>query len=294
MVGRGLYERRNESNPLGMIAILMSTYNGERYLAEQLESIIAQTYTDWCLCVRDDGSRDRTPKILDEYAQKDTRISILKDKDNLGACRSFERLLEQCGEADYYAFADQDDVWTPDKLAICLEAIRKAENDFPNQPMVVHTDLQVVDEQLNEIAPSFWNYGGIVPQILDSNIHYLAICNSVTGCAMMMNRAARKAALPFLPGIFMHDAWVALMVLKAGGRVIPIPQTTIRYRQHMQNVCGAQQYRFRVSNIREKYRLAQRSYRTGHPLVFRNKIHFVWWKTIYFVILHSYRIRHKS
>ena len=294
MVGRGLYERRNEPNSLSMIAILMSTYNGERYLAEQLDSIIAQTCTGWRLFVRDDGSTDRTQQILDEYGAKDHRITLLRDQENLGACRSFEHLLEQCGDADYYAFADQDDVWKPNKLAICLDTIRKAERDFPNQPVVVHTDLQVVDDQLNEIAPSFWQYGGIVPQILDANIHYLAICNSVTGCAMMMNRAARKAALPFLPGIFMHDAWVALMVLKAGGRVIPIPQTTIRYRQHTQNVCGAQQYRFRMSNIREKYRLAQRSYRTGHPLVFKNKVHFVWWKTIYFVVLHSYRIRHKS
>lgn len=294
MVGRGLYERRNEPNPLGMIAILMSTYNGERYLAEQLDSIIAQTYTDWRLFVRDDGSKDRTLKILDEYVQKDTRITILRDTENRGACQSFERLLEQCGEADYYAFADQDDVWMPDKLAVSLEAIRKAEKDFPNQAVVVHTDLQVVDEQLNEIAPSFWHYGGIVPEILDANIHYLAICNSVTGCAMLMNRAARKAAIPFLPGIFMHDAWVALAVLKAGGRVVPIVQKTILYRQHTQNVCGAQRYRFRVSNIREKYRLAQRSYRTGHPLVFRNKMHFVWWKTVYFIVLHSYRIRHKA
>lgn len=277
-----------------MLRILMSTYNGERYLAEQLDSITAQTFTDWCLMVRDDGSTDGTARVLEEYAAKDRRISVLKDGENLGACQSFERLLEACGEADYYAFADQDDVWKPDKLSLSMDAMRKAEKEFPGQPIVVHTDLQVVDQNLQPLAPSFWQYGGICPEILDTNIHFIAICNSVTGCAMVMNRAARKAALPFAPNVFMHDAWTAIAVLAAGGRLIPIPQTTIYYRQHTGNVCGAQHYRFRLNNLQEKWHLAQHSYQTGHPLVFRNWIHFLWWKTVYFFVLHSYRLRHRA
>lgn len=277
-----------------MIQILMSTYNGERYLAEQLDSILAQTYTDWRLTVRDDGSTDGTSAVLTAYAERDKRISVLTDGENLGACRSFERLLTQCGDADYFAFADQDDVWKPEKLALCVEAMRKAEKEDPGKPIVVHSDLQVVDEHLQPIVPSFWNYGGIHPEILDANIHYIAICNSVTGCAMLMNSAARKAALPFRPDVFMHDAWIAIAVLAAGGRVIPVPQTTICYRQHTDNVCGAQRYRFRLNNLQEKWKLAKRSYQTGHPLVFRNKVHFLWWKTVYFFVLHTYRLRHRA
>lgn len=277
-----------------MLYILMSTYNGERYLAQQLDSILAQTYTDWRLFVRDDGSQDGSKRIVEQYAQKDKRIALCNDCENIGAMRSFERLLAQYGDADYYAFADQDDVWKPEKLSLSLEAMHSAEKEHPSLPIVVHTDLQVVDSLLREIAPSFWDYGGIVPDILDDNIHFIAICNSLTGCAMIMNQAARQAALPFRPGVFMHDAWIALAVLKAGGKIISVKQPTILYRQHTDNVCGAQKYRFRLSNMQEKYRLAQRSYQTGHPLVFRNIAHFLWWKAVYFFVLHRYRIRHHA
>ena len=275
-----------------MLYILMSTYNGARYLTEQLDSIIAQTYTDWRLFVRDDGSSDETVQIVKRYAKADKRIFLLSDNENIGARRSFERLLTQCGEADYFAFSDQDDVWLPDKLAICLERMRQAEEAKPNSPIVVHSDLKVVDEALQPIAPSFWQYGGIEPEILDRNMHFIAICNSLTGCAMIMNKAARQVVLPFQPDAFMHDAWIAIAVLAAGGQVIPIAQPTILYRQHTDNVCGAQRYRFRLTNLKEKYRLAQRSYRTGHPLAFRNKMHFLWWKLRYTFVLHFYRLRH--
>lgn len=278
-----------------MINILMSTYNGERYLAEQLDSILGQTYTDWRLFVRDDGSKDNTIEILRKYAAAHPeQIRLSLDNENLGACASFERLLVQHGDADYFAFCDQDDVWMPDKLAVCVAEMQRQEQLLLNKPVVVHTDLQVVDEQLTMLSPSFWAYGGIYPEILDHNIHFLAICNSVTGCAMLMNRLARECTLPFPPHVFMHDAWIGIRVLAEGGTIAPISQTTIYYRQHIDNVCGAQRYRFRLNNLREKYRLAQRSYATGHPLVFHNELQFLWWKIIYSFILHSYRLRHSA
>lgn len=275
-----------------MIHILLSTYNGERYLSEQLDSIIAQTVADWRLFVRDDGSTDTTVQLLEKYAKADRRIRLITDGENIGACRSFERLLTQCGEVDYYAFADQDDVWKPEKLAVCMEEMQRQEQLLLGKPIVVHTDLQVVDEHLHPIAQSFWQYGGICPAILDDNIHFLAICNSVTGCAMLMNEAARQAVLPFPPHVYMHDAWIGIRVLAAGGVVVPVYQTTICYRQHTDNVCGAQHYRFRLTNMQEKYEWAQRSYQTGHPLAFRNKMHFLWWKMRYFFVLHTHRLRH--
>jgi hypothetical protein len=172
--------------------------------------------------------------------------------------------------------------------------MQRQEQHLPNKPIVVHTDLQVVDENLQPIAPSFWQYGGICPDILDTNIHYIAICNSVTGCAMLMNNAARECALPFSTNAFMHDAWIGLRVLATGGAVVPINRTTIYYRQHIDNVCGAQHYRFRLDNVQEKWTYARRSYQTGHPLVFANKIHFLWWKMIYFFVLHTHRLHHSA
>ena len=266
-----------------MIHILMSTYNGARYLAEQIDSILAQTYTDWRLYIRDDGSTDDTLRIVQNYAKKDKRITVLEDSDNLGACRSFERLLQTSDGAEYYAFADQDDVWRPDKLAILLKAMQEAEQEYPKLPIVVHSDLQVVDAQLKEIAPSFWQYSNLRPDIVDANLHYLAICNTVTGCAMLFNRAARTYSLPFPQTAYMHDAWVALAAAAKGGKVIPLSATPIAYRQHSTNVLGAVRYSLLHKKWAQRKADARRSYTMAHPLVFTNKMHFAYWKMVYFI-----------
>ncbi|MBR0194747.1 MAG: glycosyltransferase family 2 protein [Paludibacteraceae bacterium] len=266
-----------------MLHILMSTYNGERYLAEQLDSILAQTYTDWCLFIRDDGSKDGTKAILDAYAAKDPRITIVRDTENVGACRSFERLLEQCGGADYYAFADQDDVWDADKLAICMQVIRAQEKAYPGKPIVVHTDLRVVDEQLQNMAPSFWKYSNIQADLIDAHPHYLAICNSVTGCAMLFNEAARACALPMSKDAYMHDAWVALMTVCRGGQLVPVHRAPIAYRQHEGNVLGAVHYSTFGRSVSRRVYEAGISYCRSRGYVYRNKLHFLLWKTIYFI-----------
>ena len=266
-----------------MVYILLSTYNGAHYLAEQLDSILAQTYTDWQLLVRDDGSTDETLRIVQEYAKKDKRIGLLTDGENIGACRSFERLLTQCGEAEYYAFCDQDDVWRSDKLAICIEAIQQAENECPDKPIVVHTDLQVVDENLKEIAPSFWRYSNIQADLLDAHIHYLAICNSVTGCAMLFNKAARDCSLPMSADAYMHDAWIALMTAYQGGHVIPIHQTPVAYRQHGDNVLGAIHYSVLGRSVSRRRYEAHVSYARARGYVYKNKMQFLLWKIVYFI-----------
>jgi glycosyltransferase involved in cell wall biosynthesis len=176
----------------------MSTYNGERYLNQQLDSILAQSVSEWQLFIRDDGSTDSTLDLLQKYANNHPKkIHIITDGENLGACKSFERLLQLHGNADYIAFADQDDVWLPDKIELSLRTIKQAEQQYPNLPIVVHTDLQVVDEHLNEISPSFWQYSNIRPSLLNDNLHYLAICNSVTGCTALLNHNVCLCSLPF-------------------------------------------------------------------------------------------------
>lgn len=269
----------------------MSTYNGERFLAEQLESILTQTITEWQLFIRDDGSTDKTVDIVEQYAKKDKRISIIKDKKNIGALRSFECLLQQSDEADYYTFADQDDVWQPDKLEICLEVVLQAEKEYPDKPIVVHTDLQVVDEDLTEIAPSFWKYSHIRPDLQDNNIRYLAISNSVTGCAMMFNKRARACCLPIPSKAHMHDAWVALMTAVHGGKVIPVRRTTLAYRQHGENTLGAVKFSI-WQGFAQRRRVSMRNYRMAHPDVYTNQAEFYSWKLIYLLHRALYSLLH--
>lgn len=267
-----------------MIAILMSTYNGARFLREQLDSIIRQTYSDWALYVRDDGSTDDTEAIIGAYAAQDARIrSVDNGGQNLGAMRSFEALLSIQTGADYTMFADQDDVWLPDKLDVTLRSMREVEfKRGAGTPVLVHTDLKVVNEHLELINPSFWAYSNIHPEWLDCKPEYLGICNSVTGCTMMLNRAAISVCLPFSATASMHDAWIALRVLTMGGVIVPVAYATILYRQHTQNTLGATPYRFTLGEWKKKWRLAMQSYRNGQGLVWKNLLHFMVWKIRYF------------
>src|SRR5690606_7688467 len=139
-----------------MIDILMSTYNGARYLAEQIDSILGSSFADFRLMIRDDGSVDDTPALIAEYASADGRITVVSDTlGNLGASASFMRLLE-LSNAPYFMFADQDDVWLPNKVKRSYEKI--SEHESPGLPNIVFTDLSVVDEKLKPIADSFWSY----------------------------------------------------------------------------------------------------------------------------------------
>lgn len=268
-----------------MTEILMSTYNGEAYLREQLDSILAQTFSDWRLLVRDDGSTDSTPAILAEYAERfPDRIRIVSDGlHNLGAMRSFEKLLGG-STADYVFFADQDDVWLPEKMERMMAAIRKEEAALPeNTPVIIHSDLLVVDAQLQPIAESFWRYSYLHPDLIDRHLHFLAIANTVTGCAMVMNKASRAVALPFSPDAFMHDASIAVSTKRAGGSIVPLHEALVRYRQHGHNTIGAVEYSFFNGGLKRKWLLAERSYKASRPQVFANRLSFWFWKGCYFV-----------
>ena len=271
-----------------MIDILLATYNGEKYLREWLQSLSKQTYSDWRLLVHDDGSTDHSMHILrEETAGWPQEVKILPPEPKpLGAIRSFEKLLK-ASDSDYCAFADQDDVWLPEKLALCIEAMQKEEAIHERKtPIVVHTDMRVVDSELNKIDGSFWQYSNLRPALLESDVHYLAVANCLTGCTMLLNNAAREVALPIGENAYMHDAWTGLQVMLHGGEIVAIDTPTLLYRQHEGNTLGAVRYRFSLLNWKEKWRLARQSYRGGHPQVFKNRLHFAWWKMRYFIALH--------
>lgn len=237
-----------------MVDILLSTYNGELYLRDLIDSILCQSYNQWHLWVRDDYSCDSTRAIIEEYiALYPNRISFLQDDhSNVGCLRSFEILLKQA-TAPYIMFADQDDVWLPDKIKHALHVMQDAElTTDKDTPIVVYSDLSVVDEQLQPIHSSFWEMAKIRPALLDSP-QKLASNNFVTGCTMLFNQACKRVSIPFGHHAILHDAVMALSVLVHGGKLLYNPHVDILYRQHAGNVVGAN----RVGGVRYVLRKIQ-------------------------------------
>lgn len=219
------------------LQILLSTFNGERWLAELLASLLQQTFQDWQLLVRDDASTDQTMAVLLEWqAQYPAKVSgIFRDGVNLGSTQSFSRLVE-FSHAPYLLFCDQDDVWFPEKVEMQYTALRRLEAQYGAEtPLLVHSDLAVVDQAKNLLTPSLWEYRGF--DVAQRKQAYL-LTNVVTGCATAFNRAAAELAFPAPLYAMQHDRWLAL-VCAYFGQIVPQPQPLLLYRQHEANTIGA-------------------------------------------------------
>ncbi|HFU4059712.1 TPA: glycosyltransferase family 2 protein [Streptococcus suis] len=214
------------------VNILMSTYNGQQFLAEQIRSIQDQTYTDWTLLVRDDGSSDKTREILQDFASQDSRIRLIdvEETENLGVIKSFHRLVHD-EQADYYFFSDQDDVWLPDKLAVSLQEAQSYPTD---QPLMVYMDLTVVDQDLQVMTESM-----IRSQSHHANTQLVQELteNTVTGGVSMINHSLASLWTK-TEDIIMHDWYLALLA-SAFGKLVFIDKAGELYRQHADNVLGA-------------------------------------------------------
>lgn len=212
------------------VAIIMSCFNGEKYLRPQLESIRNQSFTDWSLYIRDDGSTDNTKSIINEYVDLDKRIKVLNDgQGNVGVKKSFFILLQNVN-ADFYMFSDQDDIWKNDKVAVTLNGIK--DHDCL-KPVLVHTNLTTIDENKVTINRLFYKNSKSMDK---TNV--LLSSNSVTGCTMMINRKLRDLVKSDdVKKMVMHDWWLALCASTTGG-VYYINDSTMFYRQHNNNQVG--------------------------------------------------------
>lgn len=209
------------------LLVLLSGYNGGRFLREQLDSLLAQTLGGVEILVRDDGSTDGTREILAEYADRGSLKWYAGE--NLGPYRSFWQLLTTCGEADYYAFCDQDDVWDSDKLETAVRALEKLEG-----PALYCADVRVTDERLHVTAEHM-----VRPESAD--YPHALIRNLAPGCTYVFNRAALELLRRFDAerlGIELHD-WTVYQIVACFGRVIFDAQPHMSYRQHGGSVIGA-------------------------------------------------------
>ncbi len=238
-----------------MIEILLATYNGERFLQEQLDSIFSQSAQNFHLLIRDDGSTDRTLDIIHTaIKQYPEKITLLSDRSHLGAIKSFSELM-CASKAPYVMFADQDDVWLKDKILVTFEKIRQMEEVFGrHQPLLVHTDLKVVDEDLSEISPSYWSYSHLKPRE-GTHLNRLVVQNEITGCTVMLNRPLIDLACPIFPDCVMHDWWLGL-VAAAFGHIGFINKPLILYRQHGKNTLGAK--KFGLALIRDRSQIQEK------------------------------------
>ncbi|MFR2534521.1 MAG: glycosyltransferase family 2 protein [Clostridia bacterium] len=215
------------------IDILMATYNGEKYLGEQIDSILGQTYQNFRLLISDDGSTDGTMDILAKYAKQDDRIVIYRQEKNLGYVKNFAFLLTKV-ESNYYMLSDQDDVWLKEKVEKSIETLKNKKVDL------VYGDLEVVDKDLKTIYPSFNDYMKLTRKIEkchDYKVQYLY--NTVTGCTLLSKKEFLDKILPIptISNYMIHDYWIALMV-SVYGKTYCMKERYIKYRQHGHNQVG--------------------------------------------------------
>ncbi len=223
---------------MSTVAIVMTTYNGEKYIGEQIESILASSYQDFELFIHDDGSKDNTISILRGYeAQYPTKLHVFQNEENLGLTLNFLSAFS-ITTMDYVMFCDQDDVWKSNKIALTLKRMRHMEAQIgKSSPLAVFTDAVIVDQNLNVLKNSFFCSNHLNPRKTD--LPHILMENKLIGCTVMVNAALRKvlqsSRLPMKARY--HDWWIALIAASMG-KIGYVNERTLLYRQHSNNVVG--------------------------------------------------------
>ena len=232
------------------IDILLATYNGEKYLKEQIDSILNQTYKNIKLIISDDCSTDGTRQILKQY-EEDTRVKVIYQEKNLGYIKNFEFLLKQV-ENEIYMLSDQDDIWLPKKVEKSYETLKKEDADL------VFGDLEVVNEKLETIYPSFGDFMKLNKKIKKYIKSYKAnyLYNCVTGCTVISKKKWIEKMLPFpaKTKYFAHDHWIGIIV-GTYGKMAYMPEKYIKYRQHGNNQIGTEKISHKYTKLEQVRKL---------------------------------------
>ncbi|MDE6365140.1 MAG: glycosyltransferase family 2 protein [Lachnospiraceae bacterium] len=234
-----------------MINIIMCTYNGERYISEQIQSIVDSTVKDWRLMIFDDQSIDHTIECIKYYQKKYSgkiyyKINQKKQGVVLNFLKSIYEVGVQMKEHDLIMLCDQDDHWNRDKIQKTANGMKQLIQVYGNKiPLLVCTDVTVVDEMRNVLNPSFRNMNHY--QIKKMDLSHLLMENKVQGCTVMLNKSL-AGMLDRLPHTaVMHDSWLALIAV-VFGRIKYIDEPTMQYRQHTGNLQGSISYKEDVKN----------------------------------------------
>jgi glycosyltransferase, family 2 len=212
------------------IDILLATYNGEKYLAKQIDSIICQTYRNWNLLIRDDGSSDSTFEILKEYEKKDNRVKIINDKKgNLGIVKNFEELLK-ISNSELIMFSDQDDIWFENKLEKYLENVK----NLKNQGFLIHSDAVLFSENKKDI----WKSTFVSEKAKKIGLENIFFNYFVQGATILISKKLKEFILPFPKEVYLHDRYIHVISELFFERIF-IKESLIYYRQHNNNQIGA-------------------------------------------------------
>lgn len=225
------------------IVVLMSTYNGDKYLKEQIDSILNQKGCEVELLVRDDMSTDKTLEILEEYQQQG-KLRWYREDVNLGAAKSFWKLLMDAPDAEYYSFADQDDVWKPDKLFREIECIK-----HETGPALSYSNAELVDAQMNSLGDVVY-HGEQKPTLM------MALCScNILGCTIVMNRKMMDIikGMKNPEHIIMHDSFIGALCMASGGHIYYDNNSNMYYRQHGNNVVGVSINHSLIERIKDKW-----------------------------------------
>lgn len=250
---------------MSTVAIVMATYNGERFVAEQIDSILASTYQDFELFIFDDCSKDNTMTILRNYEEQyPSKIHVSQNEENLGLTINFLRAVRKT-TMDYIMFCDQDDVWKPNKIGVTLKRVRHMEAQIGREkPIAVFTDAVVVDKDLSVLKNSYSCSHNLNPRKTD--LPHILMENKLIGCTVMMNAALRKVLLSCqLPNkARYHDWWVALIAASMG-KIGYVNEGTLLYRQHGGNIVGGDDFfsyvRNRIASLHEQKEALRSLYR---------------------------------
>ena len=243
-----------------MVSVLLASFNGEKYIREQLESILNQTFSDLSIVISDDLSTDGTPAIIREYEERyPGRVRGLRNSERSGSAQNnFFRLLKSEAD-DYIMLCDQDDVWLPDKVEVTFREMKKLETEWGEAvPLLVHGDLSVTDKEGGILHKSMAEYQKIA--VHDNRFSHYLVENNITGNTVMINRAFLGFLADVPKECVMHDWWLGLLA-SCFGRISYIDRPLVLYRQHGENQMGArsdkEQYAERIRNqdaVRENYR----------------------------------------
>ncbi len=220
------------------VSVALATYNGEKYLREQLDSILKQSIQDFELVITDDCSTDSTKAILNEYAENDSRIKVFFNEKNLGFKKNFEKAISLCS-GDYIALSDQDDIWTENHLKVLLENI--GNNDL------VGANAFLCDENVQPTGVDLLSCSKIdfLPDSKDDWFFFLLHSNIFQGAACMFRKSLIQKAIPIPENVKFHDYWLALIASVNDG-VTYVNECVLYYRQHGTNITKNEKWKFLV------------------------------------------------